>query len=145
MVRRIAWSFVGLGLAIFAGLAVVLLSHDSHLRIPATAAMVTFAAVVISHLGGIEGGLALREEAGNEGTRALSLILSIVPTILAWSVYFLPTTQLQLGACIAIFIAVWAVDLWLARQGLIPAWFVDLRTAATGTVCVILGFALWLL
>jgi len=145
MVRRIAWMFVGLGLAIFAGLSFLLLSADSHLRIPATAAMVTFAAVVISYLGGIEGGLALREEGSNERTRALSLVLSIVPTLLAWAVYWLPTSRLQLGACIAIFIGVWGADLWLARQGLIPSWFVDLRTAATGTVCVILGFALWLL
>ena len=145
MVRRIAWVFVGLGLAIFAGLSFVLLSPDSRLRVPATAAMVTFAAVVISHLGGIEGGLALREEAGNERTRALSLMVSILPTLLAWSVYWLPTAHMQLGGCIAIFIAVWGADLWLARQGLIPAWFVDLRTAATGTVCVILGFAFWLL
>jgi|SRR6185503_2402605 hypothetical protein len=145
MVRRIAWIFVGIGLAIFAGLSFVLLVPDSHLRIPAITAMVTFGAVVISHLGGIEGGLALREEAGDESTRARSLALSIVPTILAWAVYWLPTAQMQLGACIAIFLAVWGADLWLARQGLIPAWFVDLRTAATGTVCVIFGFALWLI
>jgi len=145
MVRRIAWIFVGVGLAIFAGLSFLLLSPQSSLRIPAITAMVTFGAVVISHLGGIEGGLALREEVGTERTRALSLTLSILPTILAWSVYWLPTAQLQLGACIAIFLAVWGADLWLARQGLIPAWFVDLRTAATGTVCVIFGFALWLI
>ena len=145
MVRRIAWIFVGFGLAIFAGLSFVLLSSDSHLRVPATAAMVTFAAVVISHLGGIEGGLALREEAGNERTRAISLTVSMFPTVLAWAVYWLPTAHMQLAGCIAIFIAVWCADLWLAHQGLIPAWFVDLRTAATGTVCVILGFALWLL
>ena len=85
MVRRIAWIFVGIGLAIFAGLSFVLLVPDSHLRIPAITAMVTFGAVVISHLGGIEGGLALREEAGDESTRARSLALSIVPTILACS------------------------------------------------------------
>ena len=145
MVRRIAWVFVLTGLAIFAGLTLLLLSPESRVRIPAITAMVTFAAVVISHLGGIEGGLALREEIGNERTRAISLGLSILPAIAAWSVYWLPSPQWQLGTSIAIFVAVWVADLWLARQGLVPAWFVDLRTAATATVCVILGFALWLL
>jgi hypothetical protein len=145
MVRRIAWVFVATGLAIFAGLTLLLLSPESRVRIPAITAMVTFCAVLISYLGGIEGGLALREEIGNERSRAISLGLSILPAIAAWSVYWLPSPQWQLGASIAIFVAVWVADLWLARQGLIPAWFVDLRTAATATVCVILGFALWLL
>ena len=145
MVRRIAWVFVGTGLAIFAGLTLLLLSPESRVRIPAITAMVTFCAVLISYLGGIEGGLALREEAGNERTRAISLGLSTLPSIAAWAVFWLPSPQWQLGASIAIFVAVWAADLWLAHQGLIPAWFVDLRTAATATVCVILGFALWLL
>jgi hypothetical protein len=145
MVRRIAWVFVGTGLAIFAGLTLLLLSPETRVRIPAITAMVTFSAVVISHLGGIEGGLALREEIANERMRAISLSLSILPAIAAWAVYWLPSPQWQLGTSIAIFVAVWGADLWLARQGLIPAWFVDLRTAATATVCVILGFALWLL
>ena len=53
--------------------------------------------------------------------------------------------QQQIGASIALFIAVWGADLWLARRGLIPSWFVDLRTAVTALVCVILGVAYWLL
>jgi Protein of unknown function (DUF3429) len=145
MLRRIAWSFAGIGIAIFTGLTLALLSPASHVRIPAIAAMVTFAAVVISHLGGIEGGLALREHGGDERMRAISFTLGVFPTLLAWGVFWLPTPRWQLGASIAIFVAVWVADLWLARRGLIPAWFVDLRTAATATVCVILGFALWLL
>lgn len=145
MVRRIAWLFAVTGALIFAGITAALLSGDNHIRIPAIAALVTFAAIILSHLGGIEGGLALREEGGNEATRAIALGLSVVPALAAWGVLWLPSPQWQVGSSIALFVAVWFADLWLARHGLIPSWFVDLRTAVTVAVCVILGVAFYLL
>jgi hypothetical protein len=145
MVKRIAWIFAIAGLVPFAGATIALLWGESHVRVPAIAAMVTFAAIVLSHLGGIEGGLALREEFGSEKTRAVALFLSTVPSLAAWGVLWLPSPQWQLGASIALFVAVWGADLWLAHTGLIPSWFVDLRTAATAVVAVILGIALYLL
>lgn len=145
MVRRIAWVFALAGALILAGLTVMLFSAQNQIRIPAIAALVTFAAVILSHLGGIEGGLALREEAGTERTRTLALGLSVVPALAAWGLLWLPSPRSQVGAALALFIAVWMADLWLARQGLIPSWFVDLRTAVTAAVCVILGVALYLL
>ena len=145
MVRRIAWLFSLTGLVIFAGLTAVLFAGDSHVRVPAIAAMVTFAAVVISYLGGIEGGLALREEGVDSRTRAIALALSALPSLAGWGVLWLPSPQQQIGAVIAVFIVVWAADLYHARHGLIPSWFVDLRTAVTAIVCAILGVALYLL
>jgi uncharacterized protein DUF3429 len=145
MVRRIAWIFAIAGALIFAGLTAALLSSQNAVRIPAIAALITFAAIILSHLGGIEGGLALREEAGTERTRAIGLGLSVVPSLAAWGVLWLPSPQQQVGASIALFVLVWAADLWLARQGLIPSWFVDMRTAITAVACVILGVAFYLL
>jgi hypothetical protein len=145
MVRRVVWIFAITGAVVLAGITAMLLSGQSHIRIPAIAALVTFAAVILSHLGGIEAGLALREEAGTQRTRTLALGLSVVPALAAWGVLWLPSPQYQVGAALALFVAVWAADLWLARQGLIPSWFVDMRTAITVAVCVILGFALYLL
>ena len=89
----------------------------------------------------IENGLALREETSTEATRAAALVLSGVPSLAAWGVLWLPTPRWQVGASLALFVAVWVADLWLARHGLIPAWFVDMRTAVTGVVCVILAIA----
>jgi hypothetical protein len=145
MVRRIAWLFAFTGVVIFAGMTSVLLSGASHVRIPAIAALVTFAAIILSYLGGIEGGLALREEASTERTRILSLCLSVIPSLAAWGVLWLPSPQYQIGASIVLFIAVWSADLYLASRGLIPSWFVDLRTAVTAIACVILGVAYYLL
>lgn len=144
-VRRLAWIFAGAGLAIFAALTALLLSADSQVRVPAIAAMVTFAAVVISFLGGVEAGLAIRAEIGTPQTRAVAFALSSLPSLAAWGVLWLPSPQWQLGAALALFVAVWLSDLRLARQGLVPAWFVDVRTGATAVVAIILGIALYLL
>jgi hypothetical protein len=145
MVRRLLWLFAFAGAAILAGLTLALVSGESRIRIPAITALVTLAAVILSYLGGIEGGIALHEERSTEKGRAFALCLSVVPALAAWGILWLPTTQWQVGAALALFIAVWGADLWLARQGLIAAWFVDLRTAVTAAVCVILALALYLL
>jgi hypothetical protein len=145
MVRRVVWIFAITGLVVMGGMTAMLLSSQSHIRVPAIAALVTFAAVVLSYLGGIEAGIALREESGTERSRTLALGLSAVPALAAWGVPWLPSTQWQLAAGLALFVAVWSSDLWLARQGLIPSWFVDMRTAVTAAACVILGAALYLL
>lgn len=144
MVRRIFWLFAIAGCVPFAAGTVALLWGDSHIRIPAIAALVTFSAILISFLGGIEGGLSLAEQLGSEKARAHAVVLSTIPSLAAWGILWLPSPEWQLGAAIALFIAVWAADLWLAHFGLIPSWFVDLRTAATAMVCLILGLALYL-
>ena len=115
------------------------------MRIPAIAGLVTLAAVVLSFLGGIEAGLALqeREPGGSEPTRALAFLLGAVPALAAWGVFWLPTPHWQLGAALALFVLVWLSDLWLARRGLVPSWFVDMRTAVTALVALILGVALY--
>lgn len=142
-VRRLAWIFAITGAVIFAGLTVMLFSSQTQVRIPAIAAMVTFAAVVLSYLGGIEGGLALRDEAATPHTRAIAIALSTLPSLAAWGVLWLPGPQMQLAAALALFVAVWIADLWLARQGLVPSWFVDMRTAVTAVVALTLGVALY--
>lgn len=145
MVRRIAWLTGIAGCIVFAGIAAALFSSQSHIRIPAIAALVTLCAVILSHLGGIENGLALREEAANERTRAVALALSIVPSLAAWGVLWLPSPRWQLGAALGLFIAVWLADLALSRHGLIPAWFVDMRTAVTLVACAIIALAWYLI
>ena len=145
MIRRIAWLISAVGVLIFAGATAMLLSDASHVRVPAITALVTFAAIVLAHLGGIEWGLALRDESGTEMTRAIALGLASVSSLAAWGVLWLPSPQWQVGAALGLFVAVGGADLWFSRHGLLPSWFVDLRTAVTAIVAVILGIALYLL
>lgn len=142
-IKRIAWILTVAGTIPFIAATAFIFRGEAHVRIPAIAALVTYCAVVLSFLGGIEWGLALREEAGNERTRAVALGLSTVPSLAAWAVLWLPGPTYQVGTAIGIFVMAWAADQYLASRGLLPTWFVDLRTAITGVVAVILGVALW--
>jgi hypothetical protein len=142
-IKRIAWVLTIAGTIPFLAATAFILFGEARMRIPAIVALVTYSAVVLSFLGGIEWGLALREEAGNERSRAVALGLSTVPSLAAWAVLWLPSPTQQLGTALAIFVFAWAADQYLTTRGLLPAWFVDLRTAITGVVAVILGIALW--
>ena len=142
-IKRIAWILTIAGVIPFAVAIAFMFRGESHVRVPAIAALITYSAVVLSFLGGIEWGLALREEAGNEMTRAVALGLSTVPSLAAWTVLWLNGPTQQIGTAIGIFVFAWGADQYLASRGLLPTWFVDLRTAITGVVTVILGIALW--
>ena len=145
LVRRIAWIMTFAGAIPFVLATIAMLWGDSHIRIPAIAALVTVCAIVLSHLGGIEAGLALHDESATDATRALAIAFGGLASVAAWGILWLPSSQSQLGSALALFVIVWGGDLWLSRHGLIPAWFVDLRTAITALVAVILGIALYLL
>ena len=151
LVRTIAWILAFAGAVPFAVATVALTSPHSQVRVPAIAAMVTYAAVILSFLGGIEWGVALREgplgapAIARERFRAAALVVSAVPSLAAWGLLWLPSPQWQLAAALGLFVLVCAVDLGFARQGLLPSWFVNLRTAATALVGAILAVALYLL
>lgn len=145
MVPRLAWLLAVTGVLILGVMTAFLFSSETHVRIPAIGALVTFAAVVISYIGGIEFGLALREEGSDQRTRALAMSMSALPSLASWGVFWLPSPQQQIGAAIGLFVMMWVADLYLARRGLIPSWFVDLRTAVTVIAVVILGVAFYLL
>ncbi len=144
MVRRLAWflAFAG-AIPFLLATGALFVSDASSVRVPAIAALVTYSAVILSFLAGIEWGLAIRDESGNEATRVAALGLSTVSSLAAWAVLWLPSTHWQVGAALGLFVAVWAADQWMASRGLLPAWFVDLRTAVTALVAAILAVALF--
>jgi hypothetical protein len=91
------------------------------------------------------GVFALRDESADEKTRVVALGSGVGSVDCRVGRALAALDPWQLGAAIALFVAVWGADLWCARQGLLPSWFVDLRTAVTAIVAVILGVALYLL
>lgn len=144
MIRRLAWFLAFAGAVPFILATAALYASDaSSVRVPAITALVTYCAVILSFLGGIEWGLAIRDESGNEVTRAVALGLSTVSSLAAWAVLWLPSPTWQVGSSLALFVAVWAADEWMANRGLLPAWFVDLRTAVSALVAVVLAAALF--
>jgi uncharacterized protein DUF3429 len=145
LVRRIAWIAAIAGIVPFAVATGAMLRGDSHIRIPAIAALVTLSAVVISSLGGIQLGLGVRGENSRDGVRALAIVAGGLTSLAAWAIPWLPSPQSQLGWALALFVIVWIADLWLARAGLVPGWFMRLRTAVSVVAGAMLGIALYLL
>jgi hypothetical protein len=144
MVRRIAWFLAFAGAIPFLLATGALYSSDaSSVRVPAITALVTYSAVILSFLGGIEWGLAIRDESGNDATRVAALGLSTVSSLAAWALLWLPSPTWQVGSALALFVAVWVADQWMAGRGLLPTWFVDLRTAVSALVALILAAALF--
>ena len=144
MVRRIAWflAFAG-AIPFLLATGALFVSDASSVRVPAITALVTYSAVILSFLAGIEWGLAIRDESGNEVTRAIALGLGTVSSLAAWAVLWLPSPTWQVGAALALFVAAWAADQWMASRGLLPTWFVDLRTVISALVAAILAVALF--
>lgn len=97
--------------------------------------LLTYGAVILSFLGGIQWGIALRiaDEAPTSAQRLF--VLSVLPSLAAWATLLLmndPTWQL--AAQLGILIAVWAVDGLLNLQRILPAGFFKLRTGITALV-----------
>ncbi len=146
MIRRLAWFLAVAGAIPFLlATGALFFSEASSVRVPAITALVTYSAVILSFLAGIEWGLAIRDESGTETTRAVALGLSTVSSLAAWAMLWLPSPTWQVGTALGLFAAVWAADQWMASRGLLPAWFIDLRTAVSALVVAILAIALFLL
>ena len=99
-------------------------------------ALVTYAAVILSFLGGIRWGLATREpdQAGVAGQYAVA----VLPSLLAWAALLLPE-PVRLAVLGLLALGLWPADLALARARLAPPWYGRLR----GILSLGAGLALW--
>ena len=126
------------GLLPFWGLAMALLVHSAFAldtqRLDL--ALATYAAIIVSFLGGIRWGLALR--GGNDGGAPYAL--SVVPSLVAWAALAAPEPwRLVILGLVAL--ALGPLDLDLVRSGAAPLWFGRLRLIlSTGAgVALLLG------
>ena len=104
--------------------------------------LVTYVAVVLSFLGGIQWGIALsiHDTAPQSANRLF--ILSIIPALLGWGSLWLNSPSQQLGAGIVVLALAWTLDALLRVRDLLPAWYFRLRGVATLIVGVSLAAAL---
>lgn len=105
--------------------------------------LVTYAAVILSFLGGIHWGIALKIMDASPTSASRLFVLSVLPALAAWAALFLVADpRWQLAGMLAILIAVWALDGLLSVQGIIPRWFFRLRSLITAIVatCFVIGW-----
>ncbi len=84
-------------------------------------ALAAYGAIIVSFLGGIRWGFAVRE-----GDGGLQYAISVLPALLAWAALAAPSPwRLALLGLLAL--ALWPADVALVRAGIAPAWFGRLR------------------
>lgn len=136
----VAWALGLAGLIPFFGAAAALWVGPPTLRGVALLALLAYAAVILSFLGGVRWGA---ESARDEGPRATPLILSVLPSLLAWAALvgaasLPPASQLLLlGAGLLI------TGVWDIRTASLPGWYRRLRVVLTSGALLALAIG-WL-
>lgn len=100
--------------------------------------LVAYGAVILSFLGGVRWGLALKH--GAEHQTGL-LVVSVLPSLAAWLALMLPRPH-DLTLLIACFLALAVADFAMVRRGHAPAWYATLRLLLTAAVVLVLIVAL---
>lgn len=126
------------GLIPFWALALAIASHADFGLAPGLLdlALATYAAIILSFLGGIRWGLAVA--AGRSEARDYAI--AVVPSLVGWALLAAPEPW-RLAGLGFVLLALGPLDLGLVRSGLAPAWFGRLRLIlSTGAgVALLLG------
>ncbi len=144
--KRIASLLACLGTLPFIACAFVLMFGNTFglglFRPLAVQAITTYAAVIVSFLGGIQWGIGISTLEQQPHTARSLFMLSIVPSLLAWAMLFLPASTSRVVVAIFLVGLVWIIDALLHLQKVIPAWFFKLRSIVSGVVVASLIVAL---
>ena len=133
-----AWTLGALGLIPFAAASGVYALGEPRYGGPALLALVTYAAAILSFLGGVRWGAEILR---TDRPRWLTLGASNVAPLIGWGLLAAPfaTAPLQLSGFIAAFLGQW---LWDQSSSHLPPWYARLRTLLTLGACLALGVAL---
>lgn len=126
--RQIAWMLALAGFAPFAFLALALLfsGKTSPLHTLFLDGFRTYSAIILSFLGGIRWGMALRDDPVDHR----SMAISVAPSIVGWLALFL-AAPIGLPILLVAYCAQGAWDSFSIHAGKAPAWFAGLRITLT--------------
>ncbi|MFM7461454.1 MAG: DUF3429 domain-containing protein [Burkholderiales bacterium] len=144
--KRIATILSYAGTIPFVVCAVILLFGTAmglgSLRQFAGQAITSYAAVIVSFLGGIQWGVALATHEQQPQTAKSLFLLSVVPSLLAWATLFLPNGSSRMIVAIFLIGFVWVIDALLHLRQVLPTWFFHLRSIVSAVVMTSLIAAL---
>jgi len=108
----------------------------AHVSVPA---LMLYAAIILSFMGGAQWGLAMTLAPPDQRWRAFSV--SVVPALLAWASLMMPM-RLGLSAVAAGFVVLLIYDIWTVKAGQAPSWYERLRLLLTTVVVVAMTLTL---
>ena len=86
----------------------------------------TYGAVILSFLGAVHWGLAMQDE-----RNPYWYVWAITPALLGFASLLLFDVEMRIVALIPLFLLAWSVDRQAAKYGLIPNWYMRLRSNLT--------------
>lgn len=138
---RLFWMLGLSGLLPFVAAALALLLAPDHWSGFARGALIAYGAVILSFLGAVHWGLALRAPATEAWATPWRLVLGVVPSLIAWAAMLLfeaPSLLLLAGGILGTA----AVEQWATGRGLVPAFYMRLRWVLSlgAALCLVLPF-----
>ena len=94
----------------------------------------TYGAIILSFLGAVHWGLAMQEDRS-----PYWYIWSITPALLGFSVLLIFDVETRILGLIPLFTLAWIVDRQATNHGLIPNWYMRLRTILTAGAVISLA------
>lgn len=135
-----AWALGLAGLIPFFGAAAALWVGPPSLRGTALLALLAYAAVILSFLGGVRWGL---ETGRAQGPRTGAFILSVLPSLLAWAALVGAASVPPASQLLLLGVGLFAAGVWDIRSPSLPSWYRQLRVVLTGGALLALAIA-WL-
>ncbi len=132
-----------LGALPFATLSFTTVVGSAEMAARASHALVIYAAIILSFMGGAQWGLAMIAGAASQDLLLRRLTFSVVPALAAFILAALPGRAAMLGLS-AVFVTLLAYDVTTARAGVAPGWYPALRLQLTVAVvlCLLAASAL---
>ncbi|WP_206935358.1 DUF3429 domain-containing protein [Roseococcus thiosulfatophilus] len=139
--ERLLWTLGLSGLLPFIAAALAVLLAPDYWGGFARGALIAYGAVILSFLGAVHWGLALRAPAGEAWATPARLVLGVVPSLIGWAAMLLfeAPSLLLLAAGI---LATAGVEQWAASRGLVPRFYMRLRWVLSvgAASCLLLPF-----
>lgn len=126
----------GLGLIPFIAMTLVWIMGGPHLPFDPGRGLLGYGAVILSFLGGIHWGIALRPGPSEREGHAFfsrNLVVGVIPSIVGWGALLCPMRIAIALLCTGFILQLW-VDLRTISAGHLPSWFARLRIALTTVV-----------
>lgn len=127
--------FVALAAALIIGIDLPLFTDADSMRV----ALVGYGVVILSFLGGVRWGLAMKETEAGNGKAMRDFYIAVIPALLGWFAWFQPSPADLWWLAIA-HIALGLLDYGLACRIIVPEWYGRMRIAlaAIAAACLIL-------
>lgn len=113
----------------------------AHVTVPA---LMLYAAIILSFMGGVQWGIAIRSMDDGLSTAWRRYGVSVLPAIMAWFAVFLATRNALIMLATG-FVLLLIYDLWTVRMSEAPDWYERLRLILTTAVVISLTVTVALL